>query len=306
MYIQNQHIPVLITEIVKIIREKLDFTKKLIIFDGTFGGGGYSQVFLRNKWMVFACDLDLSVIEKCNLNALQNLTLQHSNFADYIETFDDGFFDVIVLDLGFSSNQLATSQRGFSYLSHKDIFDLRYDQTQGQSVWQKIRGLKTPFELQKIIYTYSGERLSKKIAQNLFNLAKKRDSVIVGEIVESILEIIPQKFFHQTNSILSRVWQALRVWTNDEFDSLERFLKVAPNKIKVGGLIMIVSFNSLEDKLVTKFMRQISKPVEIDNFGNKIQNFKLLTKKPIKPTPQEIKENIRSRSAMLRILQKIN
>ncbi len=303
---QNQHIPVLITQIVKIIKEKLDFTKELIIFDGTFGGGGYSQIFLQHNWTVFACDLDLSVIENYNINKPSSLTLKHTNFADYIQVFDDSFFDVIVLDLGFSSNQLAASQRGFSYLNDEDPFDLRYNQTQGQNVWQKIRSLKTPLELQKIIYTYSGESLSKRIAENLFNLAQKKDFITVGKVVESIQKIIPAKFSHQTNSILSRVWQALRVWTNDEFGSLERFLKVAPNKVKVGGLIMIVSFNSLEDKIVTKFMRQISKPIEVDSFGNKTQNFELLSKKPIKPSPQEIETNVRSRSAMLRVLQKIN
>ncbi len=303
---QNVHVPVLLNEVFESVSQLKNKGGK--IFDGTLGGGGYTQKFLNGGFEVYASDLDENAINlvRTKLNNPEKLTVVNSNFADYIETFDKDFFDGIVLDLGFSSNQLQHSGRGFSYQNREEIFDLRYNITTGKSCFEKLREVKSAENLWTIIYTYSGEKFSKSISINIFNFLKENSgSVLVGEIVDQVTKAVPAKFQKHLNSTLSRVWQALRIWTNDEFGSLEKFLPLAAEKLKPGGRLAIVSFHSLEDKIVTKFMRNLAKPLEIDVFGNKTQAFKLITSKAIVASEKEVEENPRSRSALLRVLEKI-
>jgi 16S rRNA (cytosine1402-N4)-methyltransferase len=307
---KNTHIPVLLEPIVAILTNH-DSQTSLNVFDGTLGGGGYTQRFLELGYNVRAGDLDQNAIDsfKAKNNDLykDKLSLDNGNFADLIGDFDDNFFDAIVLDLGFSSNQLEYSGRGFSYQQDAEPLDLRYNDTTGLACYKKLQKLRKPDDLWTVIYTYSGESMSRPIAKAVFDYiqSENKQQYTVSEIREVIIQSIPKKFIKYKNAILSRVWQALRIWTNHEFDSLEKFLNIAYKKLAVGGLLCIVSFHSLEDKIVTKFMRNLAKPIELDGYGNKAQYYKLLTSKPILPTEQEIEQNPRSRSAMLRVLQKI-
>lgn len=303
----NNHKPVLLEAISKF--EPL-LKNGSNIFDATFGGGGYSDFFLKSKidLNVYACDLDQNAINYYSSNNPKNNKLQliNSNFEIYISSFASSFFDIIVADLGYSSNQLDFSNRGFSYLKGGETLDLRYSTDEGLPVYQKIRLLKSDQELSKVIFQYSGETFSSRIGKNLFAFVNSNDqTVCVSEVVKVIEDSIPKKFLHKKNAILSRVWQALRVWTNDEFGSLEKFLETSLDKLKPSGILMITCFNSLEDKIVTKFMRYVSKKNVIDDFGNTEQFFEIITKKPIIPSELEIQNNIRSRSATLRIIRKI-
>lgn len=308
--IVNHHTPVLLDEVANFLNFP-QTSGEVVIFDGTFGGGGYSQKFLELGWQVFACDLDTQAIENFykrspELATNSKLKIENSNFADYLKSFSDDFFQAMVLDLGFSSNQLASSQRGFSFKNTDEILDLRFDDSGGQLAWEKLRSLSEPFEIQKIFYTYSGEPLSARLARATFELLQKTEgSLTVGQLTEVLTEAIPAKFKPQTNSILSRVWQALRIWTNDELQSLQKFLALAPSKLRPRGRLAIVSFHSLEDKLATKTFRQLSRPQPVDDFGNTKKNFDLLTPKGIKPAEEEIRTNPRSRSAVLRVLEKL-
>jgi 16S rRNA (cytosine1402-N4)-methyltransferase len=301
----NSHVPVLLDKIIEIIQISFRPAINLTVFDGTFGGGGYTSRFLTLGWQVFACDLDPLVKNYLPGDKSGHFHFEQVDFADYILTFPDNFFDVIVLDLGFSSNQLAYSQRGFSYFNSEEILDLRYNTQTGLSAWEKIRSLPSSRDLQKILYAYSGESLSARLADPLYNLAKNYPNLTVGQVVGELVRFIPKKFIRHKPAIFSRVWQALRIWVNDEFGSLERFLSQAPAKLKPQGLLMIVCFHSLEDKMVTKFMRNLAQPKEIDEFGNKKRFFQLLTSKAITPDQTEISQNSRSRSAGLRVLQKL-
>jgi 16S rRNA (cytosine1402-N4)-methyltransferase len=301
----NNHIPVLLEPV---MTHSSHLNKDSKIFDGTFGGAGYANFFLKLGFQVYACDLDIDAINfYYSANPKQdNLHLVNDNFSSYISTFPDNYFDVIVADLGYSSNQLDFGGRGFSYLKNSEVFDLRYDTSESIPVYEKIRSLKDSTELGRIVYKYSGETFSNKISVNLYNFLKQESGVIfTHQIVEIIENSIPKKFIHKKNAILSRVWQALRVWVNDEFTNLEEFLAISISKLEVEGLLMITSFNSLEDKIVTNFMRKVSKKIETDDFGNWVQNYQILTKKAITPTKNELEGNIRSRSAMLRILKKL-
>ena len=307
----NLHTPVLIGKIL----ENLPNKSKLNIFDGTFGGGGYSREFLSGGHIVYACDWDgeavknEKLVENNNQQVEQNLHLSHSSFAENIQTFEEDFFDLIVLDLGYSSNQLEFSNRGFSYQKGEEVLDLRYDIAAGHACWDKIKNLKRPEEFFKTIYKYSGESFSPAIAKVLLSLVRSKTNtkpeIRVFEVVEEIKKVIPKKLTKKLNAILSRTWQALRIWTNDEFSQLEIFLPESVKKLKSKGLLMVVGFHSLEDKIVAGFMRDEARVVEISEFGDKAKYYNLLTPKAITPDEEEVTQNPRSRSGLLRILEKI-
>ncbi len=309
----------------KTIKEsrKLARTKtKLSIMDGTLGGLGYVD-FLNNlvqkgaefehlELEFWGSDLDNLVIQRAQ--RIDNLNSKQSNFADFVTDFEDEFFDGIILDLGFSSNQLEFGGRGFSHQKLGETLDLRYDVGTLESASEKLLKIKDSKYLSNILYSFSGEEFSSRIAVNIYNLVqilnskkakKEKIELKVSQIVSCVCEAIPVQFLAKRNQILSRVWQSLRIWTNGEFESLEKFLKVAVKKLKVGGRLIIISFHSLEDKMVANFMRRIERPIT-DNFGKKTQNWKLLTKKSVKPENSEILQNPRSRSAILRVLERLN
>lgn len=331
--LENLHTPVLLEQILEFSKTEFVDLKGKIAFDGTFGGGGYSQKMAELGMQIFACDQDNQAFltfqpDSKSVKSLQTLSstdfyknlvnypfksqeilLTKNSFSEHIREFPTGFFDLVVLDLGFSSNQLEYSNRGFSYQKTEEVLDLRYNSEVGSPCWLRIQRFKKPEEFFKTLYLYSGEKLSKPISEALNKLIRSKrnyETVKVGEVVEAIREVIPHRYMKNFKSILSRIWQALRIWTNREMEELELFLGESLTRLKPNGLLMIVDFHSLEDKMITKFMRDAAKPLEVDEFGNKKAKFKLLTPKAAVPTEQEINQNIRSRSAKLRILKKLD
>lgn len=360
--LENRHSPVLLQAILSFFETDLgdklrefrqknqqeENFEKYRVLDGTFGGGGYSLAFEQffNQLItkqgqkssnlqleIYACDLDIYALDLAKEKMWSCLVeLKQANFKNYIQNFSDNSLDFIVLDLGFSGNQLNFSNRGFSYQQEQEILDLRYcshlvenkltprqknreirqiTQTNDENLqpcWQKLYNLKNSKELQKIIYSFSQEKLAYKIADSIFKKIQKQKLTMqplkVGVIVQAILEAIPKQFIYKKNAILSRVWQALRIWTNGELENLQEFLNYAVSKLKSKGKLAIVSFHSLEDKIVTNFMRKLARPQSIDEYGNTICKYKLLTKKAIKPLQKEIEKNKSSRSARLRVLEK--
>ena len=294
----NNHIPVLLEPIVE---SYLEHNVTNNVFDGTFGGGSYSYRFLESKANVFACDLDSNAINRAKKN--KKLTLVKSNFANYIQDFDDNYFDMIVVDLGFSNNQLTIDEKGFSYQKKDQIVDLRYNEDAGRSCSDLLKMMKAE-TLSKILYENSGEIFSRKIANTIFENRDSVKSIKVSDLEKWIVDSIPQKFMNKKNQVLSRVWQSLRIHVNDEFESLKLFLSKAPAKLRVGGILCVVNFHSLEDKITTKTFRELSKTYDVDKFGNKGQDFELITRKPITANVQELEDNVQSRSATLRIIKK--
>ncbi|GAB4146619.1 MAG: 16S rRNA (cytosine(1402)-N(4))-methyltransferase RsmH [Patescibacteria group bacterium] len=315
----NVHEPVMLNEVLFWLKcGDHSSSDKHSYFDGTLGGGGYTAAILAadSSSYVTASDLDPLAIQNfwtfTGLDSVQfssRVNLINAGFSKAIETLENDSQIGIVLDLGFSSNQLESGERGFSYQSQfaSDVFDLRYNKTTGLPAFEKIKALENAHQLGNIIYRNSGEALAQKIAGDVFELCKSKNKieiVSVGEIVQAITNSVPAKFRNKTNSILSRFWQAIRIWVNNEFGELETFLPIAHTKLKKGGRLVIVSFHSLEDKLVTHWMRQVSEPESDPVYGNKTYYAKLLTKKAILPSPEEISRNPRSRSALLRCLEK--
>ena len=312
----NYHIPVLLNEVTdQLILSRInELPKEIKFFDGTLGGGGYSQKILDTahenglKIELFASDLDKGAIDRVNeyIKVPKDCEFQplHMNFADAIEGFDDFSLDGACVDLGFSSNQLEISGRGFAYLKPDEPLDLRYDVEETDSCSQKLLKLKSADELAKALYHYSGEPYSRRIAELIHGMNKKTPWT-VQEMIDVVIEVLPAKAMKYKNPTLSRVWQGLRIWTNDEFGSLEKFLPLALKKIKVGGRLAVVCFHSLEDKIVTNYFRGMSKAVNTDKFGNKTFEYKIITAKGILPSEQEVIDNNRSRSAILRVIERI-
>jgi 16S rRNA (cytosine1402-N4)-methyltransferase len=306
---QNTHTPVLISKI-------LEYTQTPgLLADLTFGGGGYTKNFLAQGHKVLACDKDKQAFEygKKSFSAqieTAQLKLFHQSFETFIINQKPQSFDYIVADLGFSSNQLEHSNRGFSYLKPNEDLDLRYNTDEGSPTWKAILKLE-PKDLGKKLFRSSGETLSARIANKIWeaNQQRKRDEdkplIQVKEFLEVIDQAIPKKLYHKRYGIYSRIWQGFRIMNNREFEVLEEMLSESLSRLKPGGKLIIVCFHSLEDKMVTKFMRQAAIPVDIDDYGNKETYYSLLTKKAVTPDESEITENPRSRSATLRLLEKL-
>jgi 16S rRNA (cytosine1402-N4)-methyltransferase len=294
----NKHIPVLLDPIIGFYKMYNQGSK---VFDGTFGGGGYSQAFVNLGAFVDASDLDNNALDRAFKSDLLNL--KQGNFADVIGNYDNSTFDMIVVDLGFSNNQLLIDDKGFSYQKKDQVLDLRYDNEQGQSASDYL--LTHDYDaIRRVLFDNSGEQFSNKIATKIVEKREKMQTIKVSDLEAWVVEAIPMKFYNKRNQVLSRVWQALRIHINQEFDSLRRFLETAPNKLKVGGVLCVVNFHSLEDKITTKKFRDLAQFHDLDNYGNKYQNYELLSKKPIVPDEAELDMNQQSRSATLRVIRK--
>lgn len=277
------------------------------VFDATLGGGGHTIALLEKGAKVVSSDLDINAIERVESIIPDTLrahwTPIHAGFDEALKMQPNNSIDYLIADLGFSSNQLESGGRGFSYLEQGDVLDLRYNAEKGIPCWRLIQKTQKD-DLGKIIYTYSGEKFAGRIAAELDIVKRDKPDLKVADLVAVVTKVLPAKFQKKRNSILSRVWQALRIWTNDEFKHLEKLLDYIPDKLAPGGRAAIICFHSLEDKMVTKRWRMLTKPLVIDEYGNTEQRFLFLTKEAVVPSETEIISNPRSRSATLRVIER--
>lgn len=301
--IHNFHKPVLLKEIIEGI---ITIYVKDVYVDATFGAGGHSAGLLKKlapEATLFSFDQDQRAI--INKTVLDNrLKIFHKNFR-YIENIlrIQGIFKIsgILVDLGVSSHQIDTPDRGFS-IRFNQILDMRMDKRIKKSA-KYVLNSYSHRSLTKIFFYYGELRNAKKLATNIVYKRKKKVIENTFELMEIIKnEIIgrnKQKFF-------AKVFQALRIEVNDELNSLKFLLKSIIFLLKKGGRIAVISYHQLEDRLVKQFLKQggiFNTPI-IDFFGKRKSTFLLLSKKPIFPEKQEIQRNLRCRSARLRIAKK--
>ena len=323
--LNNHHIPVLLNEVKQyLITENPLFVEgqdveSFTFFDGTLGGGGYTKMMLEldPRINIIATDLDnLAIQNFWDFTSMDKekydskITFIQASFLDAIQSLPDKSLDGVVLDLGFSTNQMEIGSRGFAYLAkdQEEPFDLRFDETSGTPAYEIIKSLQSSKELGNIIFNYSGETLARKIAENLYNDIRQTPAKSVVTVAQALVAIrkgIPKQFLHKEYGILSRIWQALRIWINNELSILEQFLPMALKKLKSGGRLVVVDFHSLEDKIVTKWMRNMAEPISVNKFGEKTFLTKLKTRRGVEPTPEEVTTNPRSRSGTLRCLEKV-
>lgn len=281
------HIPVLLDPII----EKLDIQPGQTIVDGTFGGGGHSKVFAEKvgpNGRVIGFDRDPSAVEAAESWAPENMTLIAHNYADMPEVLAQigiDKVDGILLDLGLSSDQLEDHDRGFSYHA-KGPLDLRFNREAGEPAWRLINRLGEK-HLADLIYQFGEERFSRRIARKIVKVRHETPLKTATELADLVRSCVPRSKGHSIDPA-TRTFQALRIGVNEELKWLKVALKRLPQILNPGGKFAVISFHSLEDRMVK---------VAFDEHD-------LLTipkRKPIVADDAEKNANPRSRSARLRI-----
>lgn len=279
------HIPVLSQEVIT----GLNIQPGGNYLDLTVGGGGHSRLILESSenTKITAVDQDEDALNaaKDNLAEFGNrVNFIHSNFANF--DFPEHTYDGILADLGVSSYHLDNPERGFSFRNTANL-DMRMNQQQSLTAGDIINYWDEK-QLADIFFKYGEERLSRRIARRI---VEKRPFNTTTELADAIAYSVPPKYRHGRIHPATRVFQALRIAVNDELQVLETLIANAPQSLVVGGKVAIISFHSLEDRIVKHGLRNS-------------ELLKVLTKKPIIATEEEIKQNPRSRSAKLRIAER--
>ncbi len=304
---KTPHIPVLLNEVVESIAPK----DGGVYVDGTFGAGGYTRAVLdAADCTVYAIDRDPDAIREGQklVDAYKGrLHLLHGTFGEMAELVrGEGvdFVDGVMLDIGVSSMQIDRAERGFSF--QKDgALDMRMSQN-GLSAADVLNTFGER-EIADIIYKYGEERFSRRIAAAVVEQRKTAPFKTTLEFADLIRRTVPHK--REDIDPATRSFQALRIYVNDELGQLESGLSAAHNLLKAGGRMAIVSFHSLEDRIVKTFMQEKSgKTANPSRYMPVVEKqaatLKAITKKPILPTESETKFNPRARSARLRVAEK--
>jgi 16S rRNA (cytosine1402-N4)-methyltransferase len=313
-----KHTPVMLAEVMSYLQPQTGGN----FIDCTLGGGGYTKALLDRvgkKGKIISIDADELAINnaKKNLVNYHNLILVNNNFKnlkaiidEILENRKSEIFNGVVFDLGLSSAQLEDRSRGLSF---------RVDAPLNMSFGGKADGKNTTEivnkhseqELARIIWQYGEERYANKIAQRIVNTRKLKTIKTTSELVDVISRSVPASYRNnQKIHFATRTFQALRIATNSEIENLTKALPQAKNLLLPGGRIVIVSYHSLEDRVVKNFFRQESRNcvcpplAPICNCHHK-PNLKIITKKPILPKDKEITANPRARSAKMRVAEKI-
>lgn len=287
MIAQFHHVPVLAEPTIA----GLEIVSDGVYLDCTIGGGGHSDLILQAAENVHLVGIDRDEMAIAaageKLADYQNqVTFWRGNFCEYKPSLDL-LFDGILADLGVSSTQFDVAERGFSFRESGDL-DMRMDNRQTLTAAEIVNHYKE-VELANLIFKFGEERLSRRIASQI---VEKRPFQTTLELANAIAACVPSSYRHGRIHPATRTFQALRIVVNRELESLEKWLAVAPNWLKTGGKIAVITFHSLEDRIVKHTFRE----------DDRLQ---VLTKKVIIATDDENKANPRARSAKLRIAQKI-
>ncbi len=295
------HTPVLIEKIIPFLEE----IPAGIVVDATFGAGGYTREILSKfpQFSVIGLDQDdtvLPFVEKIKTDFPNRFSFIKDNFENIEKHLsDEKNIVAVIMDLGVSSMQIDQETRGFSYQKNGDL-DMRMNSNQKLTAFEIVNTWDRK-ELREIFWKYGEENFSPLIAANICHAREEKEIKTTYE-----LRNIIEKSAHSMKAVM-RIFQAIRIAVNDELGSLERGLESASNILQKDGILAVVSFHSLEDRIVKNFM--ISKGKKIANSRYiptdlEEKKFKILSRKPILPSEEEIELNSRSRSAKLRVLQK--
>lgn len=307
-----EHISVLLQESI----EGLNIKKDGIYVDGTLGGAGHSKEIVKKleTGRLIGIDQDINAIKKASivLNEYMNkVTIVHSNFKNLDTILKDlniDGVDGVLLDLGVSSHQLDQEERGFSY--NKDSFlDMRMDTSKDFSAWDVVNKYSRK-ELERIIKDYGEERWAARIAEFIENERQVKSIDTTGELVDIIKKAIPSGARKDGPHPAKRTFQAIRIEVNKELEILRDSIINAVKLLNPGGRICIITFHSLEDRIVKDTFKELSlecicPPGMPICTCNKKKELKIITRKPILPSENEIEINPRSRSAKLRIGEKV-
>ena len=306
------HVSVLLNETI----ESLNIKPDGIYADGTLGGGGHSFEILSrlsNKGQLIGIDRDTDALEaaKKRLSSFNNVSYVHSNFSDIKEILRSLSIEAIdgaVIDLGVSSYQLDSAQRGFSYMEDAPL-DMRMDRTSPLSAYDVVNTYSEE-DLIRIFYEYGEEKFSKKVASIICSQREKKNIETTLELVDIIKRAIPEKFRQKGSHPAKRIFQAIRIEVNSELEPLKKSISDFFDCLSPGGRLAIISFHSLEDRIVKKTFQSFlgtctcPKDFPICVCGKKATG-KIITTKPILPSDEELSHNKRSKSAKLRVCEKL-
>ncbi len=310
--IEFNHVSVLLNECI----ENLNIKPDGIYVDGTMGGAGHSLEIVKKlsrKGMLIGIDRDeeaLAVAEERlkNFNNVKYVHDNHDNIDEIIKDLNIKGVDGILLDLGVSSYQIDEKTRGFTYMDEGPL-DMRMDKSQKLTAEYIVNNYKEQ-DLARIIFEYGEEKFSRKIAKNICEYRKNKKIETTGELVKIIEKSIPGKFREKNSHPAKRTFQAIRIEVNNEIEPLYNTVKNSINALNSKGRLCVITFHSLEDRMVKKAYVDAEgkctcpKDLPYCVCGN-VSFGKIITKKPILPTEKEMQENSRSRSAKLRVFEKI-
>jgi len=308
-----KHVPVMLNECM----DALDLKDGGIYFDGTLGGAGHSSEILKRtspSGRLFATDLDDYAIGRATERLSEfdgRFTLIKDNFKNFRfikEEFNFDGLDGILLDLGVSSFQLDDRERGFSYLKDDVELDMRMNRSNPLTA-KRVVNEYSEAELKRILWLYGEEKFSGNIAKNIVQKRKVKPIETVGELNEIITSSIPKKF-QNAGHPSKKTFQAIRIEVNGELDGLYDAILDMARSLKVGGRIAIITFHSLEDRIVKQAFKYLEQDCICDKnipvcVCDKRKEIEILTKHPILASEVELNENSRSKSAKLRIAEKI-
>jgi len=296
------HIPVLQKEVVELLSPKPNEN----LIDCTFGEGGHSLIILERilpEGKILGIDWDQEMInnfkEKTgeDWGKKNNLILVCDNFANLKKIVEKNNFkaDLILIDLGFSSWHLQDSKRGFSFRVQEEL-DMRYSPADSGLKARDVVNKFSQGEIEKILKKYGEEKFAKKIAFQIVREREKSPIESTADLVETIKKATPLWYQKRKIHFATLTFQALRIFVNKEIENLQMVLTDSLEVINQKGRIAVISFHSLEDRIVKNFFKEKEQQKKI----------KILTKKPITPSAEELKINPRSRSAKLRVVEKKN
>lgn len=307
-----KHVSVLLNECI----EGLNIKENGIYVDGTLGGGGHSSEILKNlsdKGLLIGIDQDRDALKAASarLQNYKNVKYVHNNFYNIDSILNDlGIekIDGMLMDLGVSSYQLDTGDRGFSYMQDAPL-DMRMNRDNSLSAYEVVNNYDEE-ELYRIIRDYGEEKFAKRIARFIVENREKKKIETTLELVEIIKAAIPAKARREGPHPAKRTFQAIRIEVNSELSILNKAIEDGVNRLNKGGRMAIITFHSLEDRIVKLKFKELAtactcpKEFPICICGGKAK-VKIISRKAIEPSKEEVDENPRSRSAKLRVIERI-
>lgn len=309
---EPKHISVLLEECI----ENLNIKPDGIYVDGTLGLGGHSEQILKRltTGRLIGIDRDESAIRRTGerLKAYSDkMTLVHGNFCDVAQILDELGIDAVdgmLFDFGVSSPQLDESERGFSYMNDAPL-DMRMDNTSSLTAWNVVNDWDEA-ELVRILRDFGEERYARRIASRIAERRTAKPIETTLELVDIIRSAMPAAALREKQHPAKRSFQAIRIAVNDELGAVDQMMKTAPDKLKPHGRLCVISFHSLEDRIVKTGIAARENgctcpreaPICVCGFK---QTLKSVHRKPIVPGEDELNENPRARSAKLRVAEKV-
>lgn len=305
------HIPVLLEPTIELLNVKPNG----VYVDGTIGGAGHSKAILNRakikKLIGIDQDEEALAVANNNLKEFENVVYIHDNFENIdkiLESLEETEVDGILVDIGVSSYQIDTAERGFSFRFDAKL-DMRMDKSKAFSAYELVNEYDES-ELVRVIRDYGEEKFAKSIARHIIKARETQKIETTKQLEEIILKSVPRYRGQDGKSNVQRTFQAIRIEVNQELDVLKNFIDKAISKLKPGGRLAIISFHSLEDRIVKQKFKELATgcicppDFPICVCGHKA-TVKLITKHPVEATEEELKKNPRSAPAKLRVIEKI-